>query len=127
MIRMNPMCLGMSVPIKQHRGVQFWANGPYWAETNIGAEKPEDAGYYFWWGDTVGYKREDNRWVASDGSNANYSFMESTTPTTYGKDNATLRQEGWIDSNGKLASEYDAAQAHWGMGGGCRRPLRSMS
>ena len=38
--------------------VQLWAGGPYWATTNIGAEKPEEYGYYFWWGDTVGYKRE---------------------------------------------------------------------
>ena len=44
--------------------VQLWDGGPYWATTNIGAEKPEDYGYYFWWGDTVGYKREGNKWVA---------------------------------------------------------------
>jgi hypothetical protein len=56
--------------------VQLWENGPYWATTNIGAEKPEDYGYYFWWGDTVGYKRENDKWVASDGSNSNFSFEE---------------------------------------------------
>ena len=51
-------------------GVQLWDGGPYWATTNIGAEKPEDYGYYFWWGDTVGYKRENDKWVASDGLNS---------------------------------------------------------
>lgn len=38
-------------------GVQLWENGPYWAECNVGASAPEDYGYYFWWGDTVGYTR----------------------------------------------------------------------
>ena len=35
-----------------HNKVQLWEDGPYWADTNIGAEKPEDYGFYFWWGDT---------------------------------------------------------------------------
>lgn len=39
-------------------GVQLWEGGPYWAECNVGATKPEEYGYYFWWGDTVGYARE---------------------------------------------------------------------
>ena len=38
-------------------GVQLWENGPFWAECNVGASQPEESGYYFWWGDTVGYKR----------------------------------------------------------------------
>ncbi len=94
-------------------GVQLWEGGPYWATTNIGAEKPEDSGYYFWWGDTVGYKRENNKWVASDGSNPNFSFTGSNTPT-YDKSVATLQSEGWITANGVLALEHDAAQKHWG-------------
>ena len=28
-------------------GVQLWENGPYWAECNVGAAKPEEYGYYF--------------------------------------------------------------------------------
>ena len=39
-------------------GVQLWENGPYWAECNVGAARPEESGYYFWWGDTVGYTRD---------------------------------------------------------------------
>ena len=92
--------------------VQLWDGGPYWATTNIGAEKPEDYGYYFWWGDTVGYKRENNRWVASDGSNSNFSFS-SNTPT-YDKTTSTLQSEGWITADGVLALEHDAAHVHWG-------------
>ena len=98
---------------KTHEKVQLWEGGPYWATTNIGAEKPEDYGYYFWWGDTVGYKRENNKWVASDGSNSNFSFSSGNTPT-YGKYNSTLQSEGWITADGVLSPEHDAAQKHWG-------------
>ena len=50
-----PGCV--SIVDEQLGGVQLWENGPYWAECNVGAAKPEDYGYYFWWGDTVGYTR----------------------------------------------------------------------
>lgn len=98
---------------EEREKVQLWEGGPYWATTNIGAEKPEDYGYYFWWGDTVGYKRENDKWVASDGSNSNFLFTESNTPTC-NKTVVTLQSEGWITSEGVLASEYDAAKKHWG-------------
>ena len=101
--------------------VQLWDGGPYWATTNIGAEKPEDYGYYFWWGDTVGYKRENDKWGASDGSNSNFSFTESNTPT-YNKSVSTLQSEGWITADGVLAPEYDAAKKHWG--GDWRMPTK---
>ena len=99
-----------------HASVQLWENGPYWATTNIGAENPEDYGYYFWWGDTVGYKRENNAWVASDGSSSNFSFGSSNTPT-YRKTPDTLQSEGLVVSqNGTyvLAPAHDAAHVHWG-------------
>lgn len=101
--------------------VQLWENGPYWAMTNIGAEKPEDYGYYFWWGDTVGYKRENDKWVASDGSNSNFSFIERNAPTS-NKNISTLQSEGWITADGVLATEHDAAQVYWG--GNWRMPTR---
>ena len=92
--------------------VQLWEGGPYWATVNIGAEKPEDCGYYFWWGDTVGYEYKNDEWVATDGSSSNFSFGSSNT-TTY-KDIATLRKEGYITSNNVLALKYDAAHVKWG-------------
>ncbi|MBQ3097439.1 MAG: hypothetical protein IJC66_04710, partial [Kiritimatiellae bacterium] len=107
--------------ISGHGKVQLWENGPYWATTNIGAEKPEDYGYYFWWGDTVGYKWENDRWIASDGSTTNFSFTSSNTPT-YGKDIATLQTNGWITAEGVLAPEHDAAHIHWG--GDWRMPTK---
>ena len=102
--------------------VQLWAGGPYWADRNIGADKPEDYGYYFWWGDTVGYKEENGKCVASDGSNSFLSFSSSIAPT-YGKDISELQSEGWITSDGVLAPEHDAAKAHWG--GDWRLPTKS--
>jgi len=99
--------------------VQLWEGGPYWATWNIGADKLEDSGLYFWWGDTVGYRREGGAWVASDGSSRNFKFSEENTPT-YGKDDATLQREGWITSAGVLAPKHDATHVHWG--GGWRMP-----
>ena len=89
--------------------IQLWEGGPYWAETNVGADEPWEYGYYFWWGDTLGHKLENGAWVASDGSASNFSF-----DSTYGKDIATLLSEGWITTDNVLAPEHDAAQAHWG-------------
>ena len=105
-----------------HNGVQLWEGGPLWAETNIGAEEPWEYGLYFWWGDTVGYKRENNVWVASDGSAQNFSFDSGNTPT-YNKSVSTLQSEGWVvsqDGTYVLAPEHDAAQVQWG--GGWRMP-----
>jgi len=111
------------VTFDTHEKVPLWEDGPYWATMNIGAEKPEDYGYYFWWGDTVGYKRENNAWVATDGSSSNFSFSEGNVPTYNNKSIYTLKSEGWIvTENGTnvLASEHDAAQVQWG--GGWRMP-----
>lgn len=99
--------------------VQLWEGGPYWAEMNIGAKKPEDYGYYFWWGDTVGYKRENDAWVASDGSSSNFSFEEKNAPT-FGKKPQLLQNEGWTTVEGVLTPQHDAAHVQWG--GGWRMP-----
>ena len=107
-----------------HGKVQLWKGGPYWAETNIGAENPWAYGYYFWWGDTVGYKFKNGVWMASDGSSSDFSFKENNIfgklfgkkdniPTS-GKYGATLLNEGWITQNGVLAPEHDAAHVKWG-------------
>ena len=107
-------------------GVQLWENGPYWAECNVGATKPEEYGYYFWWGDTVGYTRsggtwtEDDwyydgvTWVSSTGQQMSSSpFVDSSCPT-YVKDNSALQSAGYIDSTGNLVAAHDAATAHLG-------------
>ncbi len=110
---------GADVGDNGHTKVQLWEGGPYWADTNIGAEKPWESGYHFWWGDTVGYKRQGDAWVASDGSKSNFSFEKKNAPT-YGKRIAELQSEGWITRDGVLSSVHDAAHVHWG--GGWRMP-----
>ena len=106
----------MRVTIRTRNKVQLWANGPYWAECNVGASRPEDFGYYFWWGDTIGYRRVNDAWVASDGSSSNFSFRSSPT-CAYDKTPATLHSEGWVVwQNGTyvLTPAHDAAHVQWG-------------
>ena len=106
---------------KELGGVQLWEGGPYWAECNVGATKPEEYGYYFWWGDTVGYKRNGSKWDAADGSKTGFSFTQENCPTE-GMDNAQLRAAGYVDWNGQdgyydggnLVAAHDAATVHLG-------------
>ena len=68
-----------------------------WATYNVGANSPEEYGQYFAWGET-------------------------TTKETYDYDNcptcglsiSQLQSQGYIDSEGNLTPQYDAATANWG-------------
>jgi hypothetical protein len=124
-------------PDDPHPSVQLWEGGPYWATKNIGAEKPWEYGYYFWWGDTVGYAASGGTWTDhgwGDGSGyydgvtwvSSTDMQMSSSPfdgflcPTYGKNNSALLSAGYIDTTGNLAPEHDAAHVHWG--GGWRMP-----
>jgi len=104
----------LTVGTRAVSGVQLWENGPYWAACNVGATKPEEYGYYFWWGDTIGYKRnaDDDGWVSVKNGTA-FSFSSSNCPT-YGKNNSQLQSAGYIDATGNLIAAHDAANAHLG-------------
>ena len=115
----------MTAMAKDLGGVQLWENGPYWAECNVGATKPEEYGYYFWWGDTVGYTRSGGTWtngwyydgvtwVSSKGSQMSSSPFKSSSCSTYNKDYSALQAAGYIDSTGNLVAAHDAATAHLG-------------
>ena len=95
-------------------GVQLWEGGPYWAECNVGATNPEEYGYYFWWGDTVGYARNasGNGWVSSR-TGASFSFLFDNC-STYKKTLTQLQSAGYIDATGNLVAKYDAVTAHLG-------------
>ena len=98
-------------------GVQLWENGPYWAECNVGAAKPEECGYYFWWGDTVGYTHTGSKWISVKDGTEIYFYNHNdndTAASTYGKNNTALFSEGYIDSTGNLSAAHDAATAHLG-------------
>ena len=99
--------------VSGHARAQLWEGGPYWAMTNVGAEKPEDYGLYFWWGDTTGYR--------PSGTTFGFSFESSNCPT-YGKSESQVKEGCWWTNDGVLAPEHDAAQAHWG--GAWRMPTK---
>ena len=89
--------------------VQLWEGGPYWADRNVGASRPEDYGLYFWWGDTVGYR------PSSDGTFGFNFYYHNTAIYTYGKDeDSELQNAGWVTSDGVLAPAHDAAHVQWG-------------
>ncbi len=109
-------------------GVQLWANGPYWAACNVGASEPEECGYYFYWGDTVGYtwsggtwtdfgegegNYDDVTWVSSTGEQLSGSPFSELSCPTYGS-NSQLQSAGYIDATGNLVAAHDAATAHLG-------------
>ena len=94
-------------------GVQLWDQGPYWAECNVGATKPEECGYYFWWGDAVGYQYDGSRWNAADLSRIGFSFASKNCPTC-GKSNETLRSDGYLTTGSRFAPAHDAATVHLG-------------
>ena len=70
-----------------------------WATCNVGATSPEEYGDYFAWGETV--PAPDN----------NYS---SSNSATYGLSYSSLQSQGYIDNNGNLTAQHDAATANWG-------------
>jgi len=112
-VKLAPTNVVFTVSAVWHPRVQLWANGPYWAECNVGATKPEESGYYFWWGDTIGYMRNsaNNGWISSIDGTA-FSF-ESNCPT-YCKNNSQLQSLGYINETGNLTAAHDAATAHLG-------------
>ena len=96
-------------------GVQLWEGGPYWATCNVGAARPEDCGYYFWWGDTVGYRYLNSKWEAVTSSTTiNFSSGAEPANNTYGKEIDQLKTAGYLNANSNLVSTCDAATAYLG-------------
>ena len=80
-------------------------SGLLWATCNVGAETPEAYGDYFAWGETT--------------TKTDYS---SSNCPTYGLSISQLLSQGYIDSEGNLTAQYDAATANWG--GSWRMPTK---
>ena len=113
-VKIGDVAFTVGIDVNKLGGVQLWENGPYWAECNVGATKPEEYGYYFWWGDTVGYEHNasNSGWVSvKDGTG--FSFRSKNCPT-YGKGKLQLLSEEYIDATGNLVAAHDAAAAHLG-------------
>lgn len=83
-------------------------SGVLWATCNIGAEKPEDIGMYFAWGDIKGYAKNENHWFTWD----YYKWCRGTetSMTKY----CTNIGWGQPDLIVELLPEDDAATAIWG-------------
>ena len=81
-------------------------SGLLWATCNVGAETPEAYGNYYAWGKTT----------------TNSSYSSSNCPT-YELSYSQLQSQGYIDSEGNLNPQYDAATSNWG--GGWRMPTRA--
>ncbi len=87
-------------------------SGTKWANMNIGAEKPEDYGLYFSWGETVGYEPNE-----SDGHSFNWQTYQ-LCGGTYDKMKkyCTKKENGVVDNMIVLELEDDAAHVNWGGG-----------
>ena len=68
-----------------------------WASCNVGANSPEEYGYYFAWGETT----------------AKSSYTDANS-VTYDLSTSALKSRGIIDAAGNLTSAYDAATANRG-------------
>ena len=99
-------------------------SGTKWANMNVGAEKPEDYGLYFAWGETVGYGGDTSDGISFDWGS--YKWMNKGQSSGWqiskyqwadGKTNAC-----WYDNNGNFIGDGkttleladDAARANWG-------------
>ena len=72
-------------------------SGLKWATCNVGANAPEEYGDYFAWGET----------------STKETYRKDNCPT-YGLSILQLQSQGYIDGEGNLTSQYDAATANWG-------------
>lgn len=83
-------------------------SGTLWATCNIGAEKPEDYGDYFAWGETM--PKESYSW-----SNYKYgSYVDNRHEMTKYCTDAHWGHNGFFDNKTVLDSVDDAAWANWG-------------
>ena len=82
-------------------------SGTLWATCNVGAEKPEEYGDYFTWGETAGYNSGKTTF-----SWATYRYYDAlyNTLTKY----CTKSDYGTIDDKTELEMVDDAATANWG-------------
>lgn len=81
-------------------------SGTCWAKENLGTDSVNTVGTYFAWAETASKE----------------SFFTSSA-AAYGKDFATLLDEGIVNSDSLLTAEHDAATVNWGAG--WRMPSRA--
>ncbi|MBQ3324718.1 MAG: hypothetical protein IJG81_07740 [Muribaculaceae bacterium] len=82
-------------------------SGTLWATMNVGANSPEDYGYYFAWGEIAPKSVYD--WSTYKWNNGDYDQW-----TKYCTDN--FGYNGFVDNKSELDPADDAATANWGSG-----------
>lgn len=90
----------------------------YWATCNVGADKPEDTGLYFAWGETEGYTEDTNDGRIFNWANYKWCTGSYNTMTKY----CTYNNNGTVDNKDTLSPEDDAAHVNWG--GDWRMPTK---
>lgn len=91
----------VTAPVPEHSFVDM-GNGLLWATCNVGADKPEDFGNYYAWGETT--TKDTYNW-------STYKWGDGSTLTKYTTSGATLERDD------------DAATANWG--GSWRTPTHA--
>jgi hypothetical protein len=84
-------------------------SGTLWATCNVGANKPEEYGLYFAWGETIGYRSD-----TSDG----HQFNWTTYKWCKGAENKITKycvkgNYGTVDNKIDLEDDDDAATVNW--------------
>ena len=103
---MAKLCETLGVPKRIEFVDLGLPSGTLWATRNLGAETPEDYGYYFSWGNVVGRKPNGTTFDYNWGTDNNGNYASTT--------GAALTVD--IPTN----MDYDAVQRY--MGGSCKMP-----
>ena len=90
-------------------------SGTLWATCNVGANRPQDAGYYFAWGETTGHGDDvtDGYWFDWE----NYQWSEPSGQELFFTkycSNSSSGKDGFTDGKLVLDPEDDAAYVNWG-------------
>lgn len=95
----------IAVTLETHEYVDLGLpSGLLWATCNVGADSPEDYGWYFMWGSTTNGGDSICNWANCPGNGGNSSYNE-TAFNTWKSSNLT---------NNVLNPEVDAASVNWG-------------
>lgn len=87
----------------------------FWATCNVGAEKPEEFGKYYAWGETEGYTESDGHHFNRE----NYKWFQGVKPYSSSGEkclNKYTTNEYYADNKTALDAEDDAATVNWGEG-----------
>ncbi len=104
------LLLPITASAEFHEGVQLWAGGPYFATVNLGAEKPEDYGDYYAWGEISPYYSSLSPLTWKTGKSNGYSWESYCGSASF----TEWSSIPYDPTFRVLMSSFDAAMATWG-------------